>query len=194
VTGDEVPRTVYLVLLLMLVGSSLVARRLPVGQMAKMALAWIAIFGAAFVLIAFRHDFVELGQRLRAEATGTPIESGSELRIPVSEDGHFWVRARINGTNVNFLVDSGASITTVSQATAERAGIETGVRVDMVQTANGQVLMRRGNAEEFQVGPISRPGLSVSVNPGDRTNVLGMNFLSSLRSWRVEGNYLVLVG
>jgi aspartyl protease family protein len=192
VTGEDAPRALYLVLLLMLVTASLIGMRLPAGKVVKMALAWIAIFAGAFALFAFRDEFSTLGQRLRAEATGAPIEAGEELRIPISEDGHFWVEASINGHSARFLVDSGASITTVSRATAEAARVSTGMRSDQVETANGIVSMPRGTAERFSVGPIERTSFSVNVNNRDSANVIGMNFLSSLRSWRVEGNYLVL--
>ncbi|MEO5577873.1 MAG: TIGR02281 family clan AA aspartic protease, partial [Sphingomicrobium sp.] len=46
--------------------------------------------------------------------------------------------------------------------------------------------------ERFVVGPIARTDFTIHVNYGDDSNVLGMNFLSSLASWRVEGNTLVL--
>jgi aspartyl protease family protein len=165
--------------------------RLPLGKALKMLLAWVAIFGIAFILFAFRDDFSTLGQRLRAELTGAPIESGEELRIPIGRDGHFWVDATINDKPVRLLVDSGASITTIGQETAAAAGITPGLRVP-VNTANGTVDMARGRAESFSLGPITREGLTVHISRSDRVNVLGMNFLSSLRSWRVEGNYLVL--
>lgn len=190
--NDEVPRAIYLLLLIMLVGSSLFARRLPIGQVAKMSLAWLAVFGALFALVAFRHEFSALGQRLKSEATGAAIVSGDEIRIPKSEDGHFWVEASVNGHKAPFLVDSGASFTTVSAKTAKAAGLEPDLRVDMVETANGTVLMRKASADSLAVGSIERPGLSISINERDDTNVLGMNFLSSLTSWRVEGNMLVL--
>lgn len=189
---DEAPRALYLALMLMLVASSLVSMRLPLGKVAKMALAWVAIFGVAFILFAFRGDFGSLGQRLRAEATGAPIVSGEELRIPIADDGHYWVDATVNGEEARFLVDSGASITTVSAETAGRAGLETGMRVAMVETANGRVRMRATNAETFAIGPIVRTNFAMNVNERDSANVLGMNFLSSLSGWRVEGNYLVL--
>ena len=41
----------YLALLLILPVSALAARRLPIGQTVKMALAWVAIFGMMFVLV-----------------------------------------------------------------------------------------------------------------------------------------------
>lgn len=190
--GDEAPNVLYLVLLLVLVGSSLVSMRLPVGKVAKMALAWLGIFGAMFVLFAFRSEFSAIGQRLKAEATGSAIHTGEEVRIPIAPDGHFWVEARVNGHAEPFLVDSGASITTVSGEAAEAAGLETGMRVARVETANGEVRMPVATADSFSVGGIERDGFTVHINRGDDTNVLGMNFLSSLASWRVEGNYLVL--
>jgi len=44
----------------------------------------------------------------------------------------------------------------------------------------------------LQLGSINRPELTVHINEQDDVNLLGMNFLSSLNGWRVEGNYLVL--
>lgn len=186
------PQLVLLLVMLVFVASSLIGMRLPIAKAAKMAIAWVAIFAVGFALFAFRDDFSAIGQRLRAEATGAPIAAGGELRIPVSDDGHFWVEAHLNGHRARFLVDSGASITTVSSATAGEAGIEPGMRVAMVETANGIVRMRRARAERFELGDIQRSDFPILVNPRDGSNVLGMNFLSSLGSWRVEGNYLVL--
>ena len=152
----------------------------------------MGIFGLGFVIFSFRSEFYSLCSRLKAEAVGTPIQQGEELRIPMAEDGHFWVDATVNGREVPFMVDSGASVTTISKETADQAGIETGYRIAAVETANGTVMMHRANADQFQVGEIARPELPVLVNANDGANVLGMNFLSSLESWRVEGNYLVL--
>ena len=191
-TGDQAPYLLYMVLLLVLVGSALLGRRVPVGKTLKMAGVWVAIFAVGFAIFSFRSEFMAVGSRLKAEAIGTPIQTGEELRIPMAEDGHFWVEASINGHSSHFLVDSGASVTTISREAAELAGIETGMRVALVQTANGTVQMRKGRAESFSVGSIQRDDFALQVNDHDNGNVLGMNFLSSLRSWRVEGNYLVL--
>ena len=190
--SDTAPNVLYLLLLLVLVGSSLVSMRLPIAKVAKMALAWVAIFGAGFILFAFRDDFSALGQKIRAEATGTPISAGGELRIPVSEDGHFWVDGEINGHSARFLVDSGASVTTVSASTARTIGLEPDMRVAMVETANGVVPMRSARAESLEIGSIRRSDMAVNISPRDGINVLGMNFLRSLNGWRVEGHYLVL--
>ena len=191
-SDGDTPNLFYMILLLVVVGSSLVSMRLPIGKTLKMAAAWVAIFAAGFVLFSFRSEFTALGSRLKAEAIGAPIQSGEQLRIPKAEDGHFWVNASVNGREVPFLVDSGASITTISKEIADQAGIETGFRVAEVETANGTVLMHRAYARRFQVGEIDRTEFPLFVNANSDSNVLGMNFLSSLESWRVEGNYLVL--
>ena len=191
-TGDEGPRALYLLLMIVLVGTSLVAMRLPLAKAAKMALAWVAIFGLAFALFAFRGEFGALGQKLRSEATGAPIVAGETIRIPISDDGHFWVDAELNGHSARFMVDSGATITTVSEDTARAAGLQTGMQVNMVETANGTVVMARGRADGVKLGPIVRKDMAVNVNKSDGTNVLGMNFLSTLSGWGVEGNALVL--
>lgn len=190
--SNDTPQIVYLVLLLVLVASALFSRRLPLGQTFKMAIAWICIFGIAFVLFAFRDDFSSIAKRLRAEATGEPVVAGETLRIPISEDGHYWVDGSINGKPVRFLVDSGASITTIPAEVATAAGLETGIRSDAVSTANGIVVMKKSSAERFRIGHIERSDFGVNINENDDTAVLGMNFLSSLSSWRVEGRYLVL--
>jgi aspartyl protease family protein len=82
----------------------------------------------------------------------------------------------------------------ISAAAAERAGIEPsrGMGV-VVQTANGLVMVKRGRATSLKVGNIERSDLAVHISDGfGETNVIGMNFLSSLRSWSVEGRTLIL--
>lgn len=192
---DQALSLVYLFGCLLLVGSALIVRRLPLGQTLKMMLAWALIFAALFAVIALRHDFLALGRRLLGEATGSAgqeVRSG-ELRIRRADDGHFWADAEVNGQPVRFMIDSGASVTTLSAAAAQAAGVEPsddfGVMVD---TANGTVVMQRGSIARFRLGPIAREALAAHIAPNDMVNVIGMNLLSSLRGWGVEGDTLVL--
>jgi aspartyl protease family protein len=179
-------------MVIVLVLTSLTVRRLPLGKTIKMALAWIAIFAGFFLIFAFRSDFLAFGQRIKAEATGSPIDAGNEVRIPISEDGHYWVEAKINGRPSRFLIDSGASVTTVSRQLARSAGVDDSGQHVVVDTANGPAPVVLAYADRLDVQSISRPNFPIDINDGDETNVLGMNFLSSLDGWRVEGNYLVL--
>lgn len=191
-SGDDSGRLIYLALCIVLVASSLIGMRMPIGKAVKMLLAWVMIFAVVFSLFTFRSEFSAFGSRLKSEALGTPIESGEEMRIAMREDGHFWVEASVNGSPAQFLVDSGASVTTVSPDLAAAADLATGMRIADVETANGNVQMPVVTADQFNVGRIARADFTMFVNKADDTNVLGMNFLSSLSSWRVEGNMLVL--
>src|SRR4051794_22488651 len=193
-TNDLMLGGVYLLMAIMLILGALMSRREPAAKMVTMALAWIAIFGAGFILFAFRDNFGWVTQRLKAEAVGTPVSQGRETRIPMAIDGHFWVNAKLNGKDVKFLVDSGATMTTVDRDTAMAAGVEISPRRDQfVRTGNGIIRVSSGRAAELEVGAIERTDVGLQIAENDDLNVLGMNFLSSLSRWGVEGRWLVLV-
>ena len=194
--GDQAATFLYLVGVLILVSSALLVRRIPFGQGLKMFAGWILIFLAAFVAFTLKDDFMALGKRVIAEGRGEgeAVAVGRELRIRKAMDGHFWVNGELNGHKLRFLVDSGATVTSISSETARLADIEPGSGFPArVQTANGVVAVKRARADRLKVGAIERRNLAVHVSETfGPTNVLGMNFLSSLSSWGVEGQWLVL--
>ena len=189
--ADQALNFIYLMGVLVLVGSALVTRHVPIGQTLKMALGWVLIFGAVFLVVTLKDNFIALGRHVfdQAGGDGQIVERGADIRIRKSQDGHFWVAGKINGEEVEFLVDSGATVTSISADAARRAGIEP---VDgfptFVNTVNGRIAVRRGRADRLEVGSIERRNMAVHMAEafGD-TNVLGMNFLSSLSAWGVEG-------
>ena len=61
---ETVPRAIYLLLFLVLMASSLAARRLPFKDAGKMALAWIGIFALIFSIVLFKDEWKELGTRM----------------------------------------------------------------------------------------------------------------------------------
>jgi aspartyl protease family protein len=169
-------------------------RREPAARTFTFGLAWAAVFASGFILFAFRDNLAWVAQRLKAEAVGTPVIEGKETRIPMAIDGHFWVDARLNGHDVKFLVDSGATTTTVDRNTARVAGVEISTRRDQyVRTGNGIIRVASGRASELTIGGITRRDVALEIADHDDLNVLGMNYLSSLRRWGVEGRWLVLV-
>ena len=186
--------SLYILMAAMLVLGALMSRRERPAQLLTMTLAWLAIFGGGFVLFTFRDDLGYVGQRLRAEATGEPVVQGREIRIPMAIDGHFWVNGLVNGRNVKFLVDSGATMTTIGRDTATQVGVRASPnRNQIVRTGNGYIRVATGQAERLEVGDIQRTNMAVHIADGEDLNVLGMNFLSSLQRWGVEGRWLILV-
>ena len=122
--------------------------------------------------------------------------SGKELRVKMAPDGHFWVAASINGVPRRMLIDSGATVTAISQSTAKQAGVDTGAGLSPVilETANGAARAQTGQVDEIKVGNIVARKLRIVTSPGlGSLDVLGMNFLSKLQSWSVENNTLILV-
>jgi len=194
-TNDWMLGSLYLLIAIMLVAGSLISRREKFAKMATMALAWVAIFGAGFVLFTFRDDLGFVAQRLKAEATGEPVVQGEEVRIPMAIDGHFWVNARLNGQKIKFLVDSGATMTTIGRDTAAEAGILVSDRRNqVVRTGNGILRVATARADSLSIGPIERNDVGLHVADHEDLNVLGMNYLSSLERWGVEGRWLILKG
>lgn len=132
-----------------------------------------------------------------ASLIGRPEQKvlGEELHVPMARDGHFWVKARINGVERRMMIDSGATVTAVPPATAQAAklDISDNPMPALVRTANGTIAARNARIEEARLGNIVARDLTVLVSPafGD-THVLGMNFLSRLESWRVEGRTMIL--
>ena len=87
-----------------------------------------------------------------------------------------------------------AWVTTIDRDTAKRAGVVVSPRPDQfVRTGNGIIRVSSGRAAELEVGGITRSDVGLQVADNDDLNVLGMNFLSSLTRWGVEGRWLVLV-
>jgi aspartyl protease family protein len=195
-SSDDNLNLVYGVGALILVASSLAVRRMPVRQTLKMAAGWIGIFAALYAVFLFLPELKSVWSRAKADVSGNPeLVTGGVIRLRKEQDGHFYTFATVNGVNLRFLVDSGATITTLSRNDALHAKVEIdedGFPVAVV-TANGSVMDRRGLVRDFRVGSIRKSDFSVHVSDGlTGTNIIGMNFLSSLNSWQVVGDEMML--
>jgi aspartyl protease family protein len=157
----------------------------------------VGLIGLLIVVVVQRGQFDPYFSRLvSALDLGGQEVVGKEVRIRMAADGHFWARASINGVERRMLIDSGATLTALSADTAQAAGLEINAQLFPVvlQTANGAVTAKTSNVPELRLGDIVAHDLPVVVSPAfGKTNVLGMNFLSMLKSWHVENRTLVLV-
>jgi hypothetical protein len=110
--GNQAFAIIYILLALVLVGSALAARRVPIGQGLKMAAAWVVIFGLAFVAFTFKDDIGDLGRSM-ASGPGDEPTVRQSVRIPKAPDGRFWANVQLNGQPALFLVDSGTTINNI---------------------------------------------------------------------------------
>jgi aspartyl protease family protein len=176
---------------------SLTVRRVPALGRALRAASTFVLVGV-LVLVVLQVSRLDPRFEMAVPELGLPqqVVEGGETRVPLARDGHFWLRGEINGEPANFLVDTGATLTAVSAETAERVGLESGMGdfPVMMQTANGSVRAERTTIDELRFGNVAARGLDAIIAPGlGPTNVIGMNLLSRLKSWRVENNELILV-
>lgn len=186
--------SVYMLMAVMLVLGALMTRRERFARVLTYTLAWVAIFAGGFILLTFRDNFGWVWQRMQAEVTGQPVRQGREMRVPMAIDGHFWVTGEVDGVEVKFLVDSGATMTTIGRRTAQQANIDIrDTPNQIVRTGSGFVKVAVGRADQLAIGTIERKNFAMHVADNEDLNVLGMNFLSTLDRWGVEGRWLVLV-
>jgi aspartyl protease family protein len=181
---------------IMLVASSLFGRQLNLGTTLRMGLGWVALFALAYGLFLFRGEARGIWSRVVADAGGStaPLVTGGVTRIAMGSDGHFHVRAKVNGQPVDFLVDSGATTTGLSTDVARHANVVPDSIIDLpIDTANGTVMVSTARIALLEVGNIRQANAKAVIGAsfGD-TNVLGMSFLSGLKRWNVEGHTLTL--
>ena len=176
---------------------TLVIRRVPaLGRLLRMTstLGLMAIL--TMVILQLSRMDPRFSMALPEIGLPQQVVEGGETRVPMADDGHFWLEAEINGHRAHFLVDTGATLTAVSADTARAAGLEerAGALPIRMQTANGPVAAHMTNIGELRFGNVAARGLDAIIAPGlGRTNVIGMNLLSRLQSVRLEGETMVLV-
>jgi len=182
-------------LVLVVAGGALAARGARLGGAVRLAgnVLMLAVFGLAVM------RFVRMDPSFDAalHSIGAPPQtvSGGETRIPLAADGHYWIRAKLNGVPLRLMVDTGATVTALSGDVAAAAGVEPDMMRPeaRVETANGNVSAAQARIDELQFGSVGARDLDAIVMPGEGgPNVLGMNFLTRLKGWRVEDGVLIL--
>lgn len=175
----------------------LLARRFRVIGRLLSVTALVAALGLIVMLVGERGRFDPMFARVAKilHLEGGQEVVGKEMRVPMADDGHFWVTVRFGQIERKMLVDSGATVTALSSQTAEAAGLRPSPSPFpmIIQTANGSVRAETATVSELRIGNIVARDLPVVTSPafGDM-DVIGMNFLSRLKSWRVEGRMLIL--
>ncbi|HMN20411.1 MAG TPA: TIGR02281 family clan AA aspartic protease [Ottowia sp.] len=141
------------------------------------------------------------GERLTLRVGESPVRVGSAPtsssgRVALTADarGHFFTQGSINNRPVQFLVDTGASVVSISQAEADRLGL--GYRAGQavrLNTANGQTPGWALKLNQLRVGDITAYNVDAVVVPAPMPAVLlGNSFLNRFSMQR-EGSQLMLI-
>lgn len=188
----------YLLVLLGLVSSGvMVSRQFHLGTAARHAAIWAAVAGLLLVGYSYRSELRMVGNRVLGDLVphqAMTTDSGA-VQIRRGPDGHFRVLGLVNGVEVRFLVDTGASDIVLNRQDAERIGLRPDelAYTRIAYTANGQVRSAPVRLDSIAVGGIVLRDAGASVNGGELSvSLLGMSFLSRLSAFSVEGDTLTL--
>ncbi len=144
---------------------------------------------SATFLIYGKRETIAMGQHVaRSSSSGIPT-----VTLHADSLGHFTTTGRINGSSIKLLVDTGASMISLSAADASRIGIpyKQGKR-GMVSTANGVVPVYKVKLDSVKVGDIELHHVEANILETSLSHaLLGMSFLNRTDMLR-EGGRLTL--
>ena len=186
-------------------GGMLGSYRGRAGVMLRDAVTWLALGLGLVTLYAYKEELMPIAARVVGEllpGSAMTVEQSTggltEVRIRKRLDGHFTATVKVNGKSLSMIVDTGASTIVLRPEDAKKAGIDLSrltYRVPVL-TANGRTIAARVRLDEVAVGPLDRKKVDALVaQPGALTqSLLGMSFLSRLRSYEFSGDFLTLRG
>ncbi len=197
-SSSENINLVYLSILVSLIGSSLILNaKYRNFDALKNAAIWLILFCILIVMYSYRHQFEDIKNRLVGEllpSHGNENSNGS-VTFKVAQDGHYHILAKINGVQIEFLVDTGASDVVITHEIAKRIGINTNnLQYNKIySTANGTISGAPINIDSIEIGSIKISNVVASVNgaPLDKP-LLGMSFLQKLSGYEVRDGSLTI--
>ena len=202
---DDFARVVYGLAILVFLAGTFSSTRGRVLQAFKHLTGWMAVMLVLVGLYSYRTELAGVAGRVVGELSprGTQINvtrsyGTQAVRIKKGWSGHFVAKAQVDNTPVDMIVDTGASTVVLSNEDAQRLGIRTrDLRYSVnVQTANGSSEAARVYLDTISVGSVKVPNVeALVVKPGNlHQSLLGMSFLSRLRSYEFSGDFLELRG
>jgi aspartyl protease family protein len=186
---------VYEILLILIVSSALASGKIL--QNLKHLAIWAGIFLVLMTGYSYRHELSTIKEKVLAEIIPAKgfRKTPDSISFPVAANGHFYIRAEVNGIPVIFLADTGASDIVLSPADAGKLGIKIDeLRFDrFYETANGTVRGSSIRIADLRIGKIHLKEIGASVNEAEMKNsLLGMTFFKRLKSYEVKNDVLTL--
>ena len=206
-SAAELAATAFALALVIVVSAPLLRRyQGRLSLMARDLLVWTGIAAGVATIYIYRDDLPGIAGDLIAQVApqGTtltvpaPVETERLVRLRRQPNGHFIARAQLNGESVQMVIDTGATTIVLKSADAEQIGINTAALsyTVPVQTANGSAFAAPVKLQSVLIGPVGLGNVDALVaKPGTLDqSLLGMSFLSRLRSYEFSGDFLTLRG
>jgi aspartyl protease family protein len=189
--SDNLAQLIYLVLLgSVIAGWFFVDNRKNLGKTAQQAAVWALIFVGVIAAIGLWSDI-----RDNVAPSQSYIDGMATVEVPRSGDGHYYLTLDIDGTGVEFVIDTGASDVVLTKEDAERIGIDVENLFfgDVANTANGEVRTARVRLQNVRLGEIVDLSVGASVNEGEMdTSLLGMTYLQRYSKIEIGGGKMML--
>jgi len=192
---EDMAHALYGILLILVVSSAI--SRGNISQNIKNLMLWLCIFFVCIIGYTYRTNLLVMKEKVLAELIpdrGVQIEKNI-MRFPVSSDGHFYLRIKVNGVPIRFLADTGASHIVLSPKDANKLGFDLNELVfdRFYETANGTIRGSLVEIERFEIGDFCFKKIGASINEKEmRHSLLGMSFFNRLDSYEVKHNTLTL--
>lgn len=189
--GDSTARLIYLVLLgSAIVGWFFAQNRASLGRNAQYAVVWGLIFVGVVSAVGLWGDL-----RHTVTPGSYTVQGENRIELPRFADGHYYVTAKVNDAEIDFVVDTGATMIVLTERDAARAGFDpnTLAYVGRAATANGEVRTAPVWLETMAIGPIEDRGIGALVNEGElEKSLLGMNYLNRFSNVQIADGRLIL--
>ncbi len=200
--SDQFGQLVYYGLWVAVLGAGVLGSGIRLGETVRSIAIWLVIVVLLMGGYQYRYELQDIASRVTAGLVpGSPLSLGSDdgraaVMLDRGAGGHFSARATVNGQPVLFLVDTGATATVLSAASARSVGID----VDSlafnapIMTANGRAMAARATADAIRIGEIERRNVPILVVADGQldTSLLGMNFIGTLSGFDMRGERLIL--
>lgn len=130
-----------------------------------------------------------------ATTSDTPTTQSRAAFIEREPDGHYWTRADVQGTEVKFMVDTGASIVALTFRDAQRLGLKPEQLVfdSEIRTAGGITYGAPVMLKSIRIGRVQVEDVGAVVLRTDlEQSLLGMTFLGELNSYEFRRGQLII--
>ena len=169
-----------------------------------LVLAGLALIGVGLLSPSFRSaqkpapDGNAVGVSSKSASAGkrtsraAPVTVSSPRELRRGADGHFYAEAQVNGASVRFMVDTGASMVVLTEADAQRAGIQLPAERALAMGVGGPVEIAPVTLDRIAIGGIEARGVQAAVAEELPVSLLGQSYLQRLGSVEIRGDTMVL--